>query len=183
MVRVEIGGKLMTSTAVRGAHASPEAMPFRVKDPTVPTNPWSPPLDRPGLHDLLNAVRTWEPVDWDAVFDGLDMVLNEEVSHHAAGARGGRPGAAGPSYDEAAELAQRFRGALMQLTNRGLRDDATKKYPDIGDLIEEARAVRSDELPGDELQALALLRKLGRVTLDLAERLEEAGIVRGLIEC
>lgn len=175
----------MTSAAVRDAHASPETMPVRVKDPTVPTNPWSPPLDRPGLNDLLNAVRAWEPVDWDAVFDGLDTVLNEEVSHHAAGGRerGGWPKVAVPSYDAADELAQRFRGALMQLVNRGLRDDATKRYPDIADLIEQARTLRSEELPGDERQALVLLRKLGRVTLDLAERLEETGIVRGLVEC
>jgi hypothetical protein len=158
-------------------------MPVHVKDPTIPTNPWSPPLDRPGLHGLLNAVRGWEPGDWDAVFNDLNVVLNQEVSHHAAGARAGRPGAAVPSYDEADELTQRFRRDLVQLVNRGLRDDATNKYPDIGDLIEEARAVLSEALPGDELQALALLRKPVRVTLDLAERLEETGMVWGLIEC
>ncbi|MFH9295789.1 DUF6415 family natural product biosynthesis protein [Streptomyces sp. NPDC017520] len=174
----------MTNTALRNETTSPETMPVRVKDPTVPTNPWSPPLGRLGLHDLLSAVRNWEPVDWDAVYDGLDTVLNEEVSHHAAGASGSsRPGAAGPGYDEAEEIAQRFRGALMQLVNRGLRDDANKKHPDIADLIEQARSLRSEKLPGDEHEALTFLRKLGRVTLELAEHLEEAGIVKGLVEC
>ncbi|WP_447035774.1 DUF6415 family natural product biosynthesis protein [Streptomyces sp. DSM 118878] len=174
----------MTNTALREETTSPKTMPVRVKDPTVPTNPWSPPLGRLGLHDLLSAVRNWEPVDWDSVYDGLDTVLNEEVSHHAAGASGSsRPGAAGPGYEEAEELAQRFRGALMQLVNRGLRDDADKKHRDITDLIEQARTLRAEELPCDERQALILLRKLGRITLELAERLEEAGIVKGLVEC
>ncbi|WP_327378513.1 DUF6415 family natural product biosynthesis protein [Streptomyces sp. NBC_01216] len=173
----------MTKTALRDETTSPETMPVRVKDPTVEAEPWTPPLGRLGLHDLLSAVRNWEPVDWDAVYDGLDIVLNEEVSHHAAGSSGsGRPGAAGPGYDEAEELAQRFRGALMQLVNRGLRDDANK-HPDVADLIERARTLRSEELPGDEQQALTFLRKLGRVTLELAERLEEVGIVKGLVEC
>ncbi|MFF1693550.1 DUF6415 family natural product biosynthesis protein [Streptomyces sp. NPDC058257] len=174
----------MTNTALREETTSPEIMPVRVKDPTVPTTPWSTPLGRLGLHDLLSAVRNWEPVDWDSVYDGLDTVLNEEVSHHAAGASGsGRPGAAGLGYDETEELVQRFRGALMQLVNRGLRDDAHKKHPDIADLIERARTLRSQELPGDERQSLTFLRKLGRVTLELAERLDEVGIVKGLVEC
>lgn len=71
----------------------------------------------------------------------------------------------------------------MQLVNRGLLDNADKKHPDIADLIEQARAVRSEELPADEHQTLTFLRKLGRVTLHLAERLEEVGIVKGLVEC
>ncbi|MEU3133180.1 DUF6415 family natural product biosynthesis protein [Streptomyces sp. NPDC006854] len=174
----------MTSTALREETTIPEPMPVRVKDPTVSAHPWSPPLSRLGLHDLLSAVRNWEPVDWDSVYDGLDTILNEEISHHAAGTSGSsRPGAAGPGYDEAEELAQRFRGALIQLVNRGLRDDTTKKHPDIADLIEQARTLQGGELPGDEHEALTFLRKLGRVILELAERLEEVGIVKGLVEC
>ncbi|MCH0566943.1 DUF6415 family natural product biosynthesis protein [Streptomyces sp. MUM 2J] len=173
----------MTNIAVRDGIAGPESLPVRPKDPTVPTNPWSPPLDAPDIHGLLNAVRRWEPVDWNAVYDGLDAVLNDEVSHHAAGPAERQAGAPLHEYDDAKELAQRFRGALMQLVNRGLRDEADEKHPDIAKLIERARALRSEELPGDPWQDLGLLRKLGRITLDLAERLDEVGIVRGLVEC
>ncbi|MFF4295025.1 DUF6415 family natural product biosynthesis protein [Streptomyces vinaceus] len=174
----------MTNIALRDEATSPATMPVRVPDPRVVAKPWTPPLGGSGLHDLLSAVRRWEPVDWDVVYDDLDTVLNEEVSHHAAGASGnGRPGAAVPGYDEAEELAQRLRGALMQLVNRGLLDNADKKHPDIADLFEKARVVRSEELPDDERQTLTFLRKLGRVTLELAERLEEVGIVKGLVEC
>ncbi|MFF7803089.1 hypothetical protein [Streptomyces olivaceus] len=174
----------MTNIALRDEATSPETMPVRVKDPGVRAKPWTPPLGGSGLHDLLNAVRRWDPVDWDEVYDDLDIVLNEEVSHHAAGARGnGRPGAAVPGYDEAEKLAQRLRAALMQLVNRGLLDQADKKHPDIADLFEQAHVMRSEELPDGERQTLASLRKLGQLTLELAERLEEVGIVRGLVEC
>lgn len=173
----------MAYTAAQDGATWTESLPVRVKNPEVPAAQWSPPLNKPGLHDLLTAVRAWEPVDWDKVYDDLDTVLNEEISHHAAGPRGhGWPGSAAPGCVEAEALAQRFRGALMQLVNRGLRDDASK-HPEIANLIEEARTLRFEELPGDERQALIVLRKLGRITLELAEHLEEAGIVKGLVGC
>ncbi|MGW6530338.1 DUF6415 family natural product biosynthesis protein [Streptomyces venezuelae] len=150
----------------------PESLPVRVKNPRGPAAEWSPPFDEPGYGDLLAAIRAWDPVDWDQVYDDLSRVLNEEISHHAAGPRGrGRRGPAAPGHDEAAELARRFRGALMQLVNRGLRDNADK-HPAVAELIDEALTLRTEELPGDEQQALILLRKLGRTTLELAEHLE-----------
>ncbi|MCZ4118113.1 DUF6415 family natural product biosynthesis protein [Streptomyces sp. H39-S7] len=176
----------MTVVAVRTQAEFPEPMPVRVKDPTVPTNRWTPPLDIQGLMVVLSKAREWEPVDWDLVFDGLDVVLHgeEQVSHHAAGvASRRRASVAVPDYDEADELAQRFRGALMQLVNRGLRDQADEKYPDISTLIEQARALRSEELPADPWRAMGLVRRLGQVTLQLVERLDEVGLVTGLVEC
>ncbi|WP_338673897.1 DUF6415 family natural product biosynthesis protein [Streptomyces sp. SCSIO 30461] len=141
-------------------------------------------MEAQGLLHLLDKVREWTPVDWDAVYDGLDTVLNSEVSHHAAGigTRDER-GATPPEYDDAEDLTQRFREALMQLVNRGLRAGVDTAHPDIANLIEEARALRTQEIPGDRWEALAFLRRLGRVTLALAERLEETGTVKGLAAC
>ena len=173
----------MTDAAVRLQAESHEPMPVRVKDPSIPTHPWSPPLEAHGIEHLLNILHEWEPVDWEAVYDGLDIVLGGEVSHHAAGAvHRGQATASVLAHGDAEELAQQFRGALMQLVHRGLRDDADR-YPDIADLIERARGLRDTDLPGDPQQALALLRKFGLVTLELAERLEEVGIVTRLVEC
>ncbi|OKK02384.1 hypothetical protein AMK26_22205 [Streptomyces sp. CB03234] len=172
----------MTSTAVQHQSERAERIPIRVKDPSVPTHPWTAPLDRAAIERYLSAVREWEPVDWSAVFEDVDALLNGEVSHHAAGSTGRKRAVAPPEYDDADELAQRFRGALMQLVHRGLRDEADKKHPDIAALIEQARVLRSEELPGDPWQALGHLRRLGRVTLQLAQRLDEVGIVKGLIE-
>lgn len=172
----------MANIAVRDETAGPELMAVRAKDPTVPTNPWTPSHDEDEIRRYLRAVREWVPVDWDEVYDELDTVLHgeQEISHHAAGPSGGAPL---PEHDDAEERAQRFRGALMQLMNRGLRSKADTKHSDIADLIERARNLRAEELPGDPWQDLGLLRKLARVTLDLAERLDEVGIVTGLVEC
>ncbi|MFJ2906225.1 DUF6415 family natural product biosynthesis protein [Streptomyces sp. NPDC091279] len=170
MVRAEFDGELMT-------------MPVRIKDPTVPADSWTPPLNPHALQHVLSMVHRWNPVDWDLVFDALDTVMGE-VSHHAAGTSGrSHARTTAPGHDHAEDLAQRFRGALMQLVNRGLRDKADEKYPDLADLIARARELRSEELPTDPWQAQGLLRQLGQVTLELVEGLEEVGLVTGLIEC
>ncbi len=121
-------------------------------------------------------------MDWDQVYDDLDVVLHgeTEVSHHAAGRSGGAPL---PEYDDAEEMAGRFRGALRQLVNRGLREDAHMQHLDIGVLIDQARTLISEALPDDSSPAPGHLRKLAGVILQLAERLEETGLVKGLIEC
>ncbi|MFJ4686223.1 DUF6415 family natural product biosynthesis protein [Streptomyces sp. NPDC088789] len=155
---------------------------MRVKDPSVPTNPWNPSHDVGDVRRYLRAVREWAGVDWDDVYDDLDTVLHgeEEISHHAAGSSDGAPL---PDYDDAEEIAQRFRGALKLLVARALRATADEKPPAIADLIGQARALRAEELPGEPSQALGLLRNLAQVTLELAERLDEADIVKGLVEC
>ncbi|MFF3157970.1 DUF6415 family natural product biosynthesis protein [Streptomyces sp. NPDC057910] len=170
----------MSNTSVQDRSA-PESMPVRVTDPTVPTNPWTPSHSEEEVRRYLRAVREWASVDWNEVYDDLDTVLNgeEEISHHAAGPSGGAPL---PNYDNHA-LTQRFLMALNLLVARALRDKADEKHPDIAALIGQARTLRAEEMTGDPGQALGLVRKLARLTLDLAELLEEAGIVKGLVEC
>ncbi|WP_406115369.1 hypothetical protein [Streptomyces sp. NBC_01014] len=172
---------LMTNTALHDWATSPETMPVRVKDPTVPTTPWTPPHDEEKARRYLSAVREWANVDWNEVFDDLDTILHgeEEISHHAAGPSGGAPL---PNYNDDAR-AQRFLMALKLLVARALRDQAAKKHPDIAALIGQARTLRAEVVAGDAGQTIGLVRKLARLTLDLAELLEEAGIVRGLVEC
>ncbi|QUI32613.1 hypothetical protein H9W91_18425 [Streptomyces alfalfae] len=167
----------MTNTTVyRDVRTNPVSVP----DPSVPTSPNISPRDAREYRRVLSRLGTWEPVQWDAVYDDLDMVLGDEVSHHAAGPSEGSPQ---PEYDNPEGLAERFRPALMQLVNRGLRDDAHRKHRDIAALIEQAQGLIPEELPTDAWQAVVLLRKLARTTLDLAERLQETGAVTGLVEC
>ncbi|MFD3513258.1 DUF6415 family natural product biosynthesis protein [Streptomyces sp. NPDC058657] len=120
-------------------------------------------------------------MDWNEVYDDLDTILHgeEEISHHAAGPSGGAPL---PNHDNDA-LTQRFLMALKLLVARALRDKADEKHPDIAALIGQARTLRAEVVAGDAGQTIGLVRKLARLTLDLAELLEEAGIVRGLVEC
>ncbi|UWS75254.1 DUF6415 family natural product biosynthesis protein [Streptomyces noursei] len=179
MVRAEFGGVLMASTTVHWDER-PGSAPVRVKDPSVPTNPCISPPDVQDVRRVLSRLRTWEPVDWDEVYDDLDTVLGDEVSHHAAGTSVGSPL---PEYDALEGLAERFRPALIQLVTRGLRNGAHRKHRDIAVLIEQAQGLIPEELPADAWQAVVLLRKLARVTLGLAERLEDTGIAKGLVEC
>lgn len=172
----------MTNTALQDKAADTESLPVRLKDPLAPTVPWTSKHDAQELQRILDSLHSWNPVDWDQVYDDLDVVLHgeTEVSHHAAGPSGG---VSLPTYGNAEELAERFCEALMQLVNRGLRDDAHKKHPDIAELFDQAHALLPEGLPDDPRQALGRLRQLGGVILELAERLEETGIVKGLVEC
>ncbi|MFI6056011.1 DUF6415 family natural product biosynthesis protein [Streptomyces violascens] len=121
-------------------------------------------------------------MDWLQVYDDLDTVLHckQAISHHAAGPSDGAPVR---SCDDAEERIQRFHGALKLLVALALRDNADERHPDVASLIERARALRAEEMPGDPRQALGLLRRLAQVTLALAERLAEVDTVKGLFEC
>ncbi|MFE5652060.1 hypothetical protein ACFQ8Q_23400 [Streptomyces cyaneofuscatus] len=141
---------------------------------------WTPPHDASELQHILTALSKHQRTDWDKVLSALDVVLQgqEETSHHAAGRSGSGPS---PAYEDAAELAEHFRIALTELTNRGLSDHADA-HADVADLIAEARELTSKE-PTDTLPPpLFALRRMAVLTLALIERLDELRIVRGVIE-
>ncbi|WP_330259330.1 DUF6415 family natural product biosynthesis protein [Streptomyces murinus] len=132
---------------------------------------------------VLEKMSGWTPGDWDSVFDGLDTIFGDEVSHHAVGTLRPRQfGGTASDHEDPAELAQRFRAAITQLVRRGRRDGVERKHPDITGLFERARALQSERLPADPQQARGFLRRLGGVTLELADHLEKTGSVTGLIE-
>ncbi len=173
----------MTHAALRDQAGCRSPLPVREKDPTVPAAPAEPSLGVQGYQQVLEKMRGWTPVDWDSVFDGLDTIFGDEVSHHAVGAlRPRKCSVTAPDYEAPVELAQRFRVAITQLVHRGRRDEVERKHPDATGLIERARALQSERLPADPRQALGFLRRLGEVTLELADRLEKAGSVTGLVE-
>jgi hypothetical protein len=126
------------------------------------------------LKRLFEAVQKWEPVDWKRVNEALDTVLGDDD----------HPATFFPDHNTADELAQRFRGALMQLVNRALREAKGKETdPEAVRLIAMARTVRVEELPNDPSKALGLLRRMGSVTTELVDRLERLGVVEGVSEC
>ncbi|MFI8170900.1 DUF6415 family natural product biosynthesis protein [Streptomyces sp. NPDC085931] len=111
-------------------------------------------------------------MDWKQVYRGLDSLLGDDD----------HPQPTHIDHDAAEELAQRLRGALMQLVHRGLRDDADRD-PEAARLIALARELRDEELPGGAQQALGLLRRLGAVTVELVDQLESMGIIEGVSKC
>jgi hypothetical protein len=172
----------MTHAALPDQAGYRSPVPVREKDPTVPAAPAEPSLGVQGYQQVLEKMHGWVPVDWDSVFDGLDTIFGDEVSHHAVSALRPRKCCIAPDYEDPVELAQRFRAAITQLVHRGRRDEVERKHPDVTGLIERARALQSERLPADPRQALGFLRRLGEVTLELADRLEKAGSVTGLVE-
>ncbi|MGW8699565.1 DUF6415 family natural product biosynthesis protein [Streptomyces eurythermus] len=173
----------MTHAALPDQAGYRSPLPVREKDPTIPAAPAEPSLGVQGYQQVLEKMHGWVPVDWDSVFDGLDTIFGDEVSHHAVGALRPRQfGGTASGHEDPAELAQRFRAAITQLVHRGRRDEVERKHPDVIGLIERARALQSERLPADPRQALGFLRRLGEVTLELADRLEKAGSVTGLVE-
>ncbi|MFG3282030.1 hypothetical protein [Streptomyces sp. NPDC048111] len=121
-------------------------------------------------------------MDWDQVYEDLDAVLHgeQEMSHHAAGSSSPEPLR---RCSDAEKVIERLCMALKLLTARAQHDRADEKHPAIAHLINLARALRAQEVADDPDQVLGLARKLAAVTLDLVERLEETGTVRGLTEC
>lgn len=143
------------------------ALPHRPANSAVPASKWSPPVDKQTLELILRKVREWEPVDWNSVFSSLTDILNEDVAP--------RMEAELPDDDQAEEVAQRFRGALTQLINRALLDGLDRKDPEAALLIEQVRALRAEELPGEPWKNLGLLKRLGGATRDLIDQLVQAG--------
>jgi Fe-S-cluster formation regulator IscX/YfhJ len=152
----------------------PPTLPVREADPDIPPSTWEPPGDVDDLKRLFQAVQNWEPVDWKRVNEGLDTVLGDDD----------HPAAFLPDPATADKLAQDFRSALTQLVNRALRDaQRAEADPETVRLLSMARKVRVEELPDDPGKALGLLRRLGSVTSDLVESLEQLGVVEGVSEC
>jgi hypothetical protein len=106
--------------------------------------------------------QDWELLDWDAVFEDLDLAL----------------GAQAPGEHEIEELAEHLRGTLMQLVSIALGGNADGKDPQAAQLIERARGLRSEELPGDRWKAVGHVRRLGWATAELLERLSTTGHVK-----
>ncbi|MER7148875.1 hypothetical protein [Streptomyces xanthochromogenes] len=121
-------------------------------------------------------------MDWAQLYEDLDAVLHgeQEMSHHTAGSFG--PGPVRRCTD-AEKVIERLRMALKLLTARAQHDRVDEKHPSIAHLINLARVLRAQEVTGDLDQVLGLVRKLAAVTLDLVERLEATGTMRGLAEC
>ncbi|MFD9818801.1 DUF6415 family natural product biosynthesis protein [Streptomyces violascens] len=172
----------MANPSLKETTSGLELMPVRSKDSTVPTRPWTSSHDEETVRRYLCAMREWACLDWAQVYDDLDTILHgeQEMSHHAAGPSGGTPLRI---CEDSEGLDERFRRALKLLVARALREEADEKHPDIASLIELARTLRAEDLPADPWQAIGPLRKLARVTLALAERLDDIGVVKGLVEC
>lgn len=118
---------------------------------------WAPPLDRQALADLLEAIQRWEPYDGDALLDDIAAVLDDHM----------------PGEDEAIDSALRIRGHLMRLVNLAVTTRAVQDDARLSGLVDQARAVRSEEMPGDHLKAVGHVRRMAWTLNELLEGLIE----------
>jgi hypothetical protein len=111
--------------------------------------------DHGAVADLLVRIRAWTPLDGPALLDDVALVLDEGP----------------PAEEQAEEIAERLRGYLMQLVNIALAGGADRGSAYAGVLIQRARALRVEEMPGDSRRAVLHLRQLGWVTGELLDQL------------
>lgn len=129
--------------------------PVPVQRWTRPVVPWRPPLDQAAMERVLEKVRQWQPFDGDALLDDVAAVLDEYV----------------PDEESVDEIALRLRGHLMRLVNIAIAAEAEQRDKSAAQLIERARALRCEELPGDHWRTVGHLRRMGWTANELLERL------------
>ncbi|GAB2451592.1 DUF6415 family natural product biosynthesis protein [Streptomyces incanus] len=120
-----------------------------------PVEPWKPPLPRDQLTTVLDKLRAWRPFDGDALLDDVAAALDDVV----------------PTEEDVAEIAERLRGHLMQLVDIALAAEEDQRDTTSAQLIEQARTLRAEEVPGDRWQAIGHLRRMGWTVNELLERL------------
>ncbi|MGW4439150.1 DUF6415 family natural product biosynthesis protein [Streptomyces sp. NPDC004596] len=118
--------------------------------PRYPAERWAPPdID---LEMLLEKLQQWQPFAGDAFLDDVTAILEDS-----------------PAEELVEYLVERMRGYSMSLVDIALthapQNDTTTE------LIAQARAVRSEEFPGDYRQAVGFLRRMASIFLELFEYL------------
>ncbi|MGW5098320.1 DUF6415 family natural product biosynthesis protein [Streptomyces nodosus] len=123
---------------------------------------WQPPLDGDELTTVLARMREWEAFDGEALLDDVAAVLDDVA----------------PTEEQVDELVQRLRGHLMQLVNIAVATEAEREDAATARLVEQARAVRSQDMPSGRWKAIGHLRRMGWTLHELLERLIAAGCLK-----
>ncbi|WP_063766946.1 DUF6415 family natural product biosynthesis protein [Streptomyces sp. NRRL S-813] len=110
---------------------------------------------------MLSRIRRWEPFDGDALLEDVGAVLDDCIP-----------------AEHVDELAQRLRGHLMRLVDIAVATGAERGDTATAGLVERARAVRCEAVPGDRWKAVGYLRRMGWTVQELHERLVAADCLR-----
>ncbi|MFD0229293.1 DUF6415 family natural product biosynthesis protein [Streptomyces hirsutus] len=120
-----------------------------------PVEPWVPPLPYDELETLRNKIRAWRPFDGEALLDDVAVALDDVL----------------PAEEDIEEIAQRLRGHLTQLVTIALAAEEDQRDATSAQLIEQARTLRAEDVPGDHWKAIGHLRRMGWTVNELLERL------------
>ncbi|MGW9030523.1 DUF6415 family natural product biosynthesis protein [Streptomyces sp. NPDC055722] len=124
------------------------------RDRARPGSTWPPPLDSEVLASLLTKIHKWEAHDGEALLDDVGAALDEVI----------------PGGEYVEDLARRLRGHLQRLVHIAVATEADRDVQ-TARLIEQARTVRTKDLPSDPRKAVGHLRRLGWTVNELMERL------------
>ncbi|MFD4588268.1 DUF6415 family natural product biosynthesis protein [Streptomyces sp. NPDC058434] len=127
-----------------------------------PARAWTPPLEAEGLAHVIACLRSWEAFDGEVLLDEVADVVDDAV----------------PDEADVHGLAELLRGHLMRLVNIAVANEAEERDETAARLIERARALRVEELPGGHWNAVGHLRRAGWIASDLLERMVEIRCVK-----
>lgn len=138
--------------------------PGTVQRFTRPVPRWTPPLSGDELATVLDKIRAWQAFDGDAVLDDVAASLDDVP----------------PAEEDVEEIAQRLRGHLMQLVTIALAAEEDQRDTASARLIEQARTLRAEDVPGGHWQAIGHLRRMGWAVNELLERLVAVRCVKAV---
>ncbi|MFC4469200.1 DUF6415 family natural product biosynthesis protein [Streptomyces xiangluensis] len=115
------------------------------------------PLTPEGLRWVLAKVQEWQPYVDGSLLDELAAVLDDYT----------------PDEDEDDVNAMRLRGHLMQLVNLAVTTKVVEQDQRVDRVVDRARTVRSEELPGDHMKAVGHVRQMAWALDELLELLLE----------
>jgi hypothetical protein len=113
------------------------------------------PFDPERLRWVLEKVQKWQPYVDGGLLDDVAVVIDDYTL----------------GEDEIDENAMRLRGHLMRLVNLAVTAKVVERDERVDELVERARTVRSEELPGDHWQAVGHVRRMAWTLNELLELL------------
>jgi hypothetical protein len=119
--------------------------------------PWVPPLDAAGLTDVLGLLRrwAWTGADSEALLDDVGAALDDIA----------------PCEEDVEECVQRLRGHLMRLVDIAVSTRVGQQSVYADTLIQRARVLRAEDMPGDRRRAVAHLRRMAWILGELLDQL------------
>lgn len=128
--------------------------PGAVQRFTRPVPQWTPPLTGGELTTVLDRLCGWTAFDGGALLDDAATVLDDVP----------------PAEENTEEIAERLRRHLMRLVHIAIAAEVGQD-PTAAQLIEQARTLRAEDLPGDHRKAIGHLRRMGWTASELLDRL------------
>lgn len=127
--------------------------------------PWTPPLDAADLTDVHGLLLrwAWTARDSEALLDDVAMAMDDIA----------------PREEDIEDFVERSRGYLMRLVNIAVSTRIWQESVYADTLIQRARTLRADEMPGDHRHAVQHLRQMGWVVSELLDQLVTLNSIEG----